>query len=434
MSLLMDALNKAELAKRAGQASDGDAGKAEKPASSLPPLTLELTPLAMPEAAAEIPAATEPPPALPELPTHLGVLDEEFIAHASAPKQVVKEKKAPPPAPVESRAAAIPETKPAAKPAAAPAPKAETEEREAAQNLFDAKQTGKPPSKRRLAIAIAVLSLLAGIGIGGYFWFQLQPRSGLTAGIPPANLPRPPVQPAPLPPAAVTPPPAAAEVKPPAAAEPTRPAAVEPAAIAAGEPAKPIRLSASTISLNPALARGYEAYMAGNLTDAQNEYLQVLKAEAANIDALHGMAAISLRLGRTTAAEEYYLRAIEADPRDALAHAGLIGLKGKIDPLQAESRLKTLLATQPDLPYLNFALGNLYASQNRWEEAQSAYFKAYNGDPENPDTLFNLAISLDRLHQPKLAQRYYSLALAAAENHPSSFDKAQLNTRLRELK
>lgn len=431
----MDALNKAEQAKRQNQAAEAAADTASKAASPLPSLTLELTPLVLPEAPPPSAVTPEPPPALPELPTHLGVLDEEFIAHASAAKPVGKEKKTPPQTSAESRPAPVPEAKPAPKAAPAAARKAEPEEREAAQNLFDAKQAGKPPSRRRLAIAIGVLSLLAGVAIGVYFWLQLKPSSGLNAGIaltsPPRSPPRPAVQPAPATPTAE--PPAAVTDKPPAATPPARPAAPEPGVSAPGEPSKPIRLSASRVSLNPALARGYEAYMAGNLTDAQNEYLQVLKSEAANLDALHGMAAISLRQGRASAAEEYYLRAIEADPRDALAHAGLIGLKGKIDPLQAESRLKTLLATQPDLPYLNFALGNLYAGQNRWDEAQSAYFKAYSGDPENPDTLFNLGVSLDRLHQPKLALRYYSLALTAAENHPSSFDKAQLNTRLREL-
>lgn len=437
----MDALNKAEQAKRQSQAADAEAEAAAKTASASPspPLTLELTPLTFPEVPPAVPVAAEPPPALPELPTHLGVLDEEFIAHAAAPKPVVKEKK-PPQAAIESRPAIPAEPKAAPKstpPAPAPARKvaSEPEEREAAQNLFDAKQNGKPASKRRLAIAIGVISILAGAGIGIYFWLQLKPSSGLSAGIAlPSPAARPPAQPAPQPPAAApVAPPAATEVKPPVVAQPARPANVEPAPILANEPAKPIRLSASSISLNPALSRGYEAYMAGNLGDAQNEYQQVLKTEAANLDALHGMAAIKLRLGQAAAAEEYYLRAIEADPKDALATAGLIGLKGKIDPLQAESRLKTLLAAQPELPYLNFALGNLYASQNRWQEAQEAYFKAYNGEPDNPDTLFNLAISLDRLHQPKLAYRYYSLALAAAESRPSNFDKTQLNIRLREL-
>ena len=436
MSLLMDALNKAEQAKR--RSTDVETDTASQAAPAFPSLTLELTPMPTPEPVAAVPPTPEPPPALPELPSHLGMLDEEFLAHAAAPKQVLKEKKPVQQAQLEARPApvpaTVPEPKPVPKSTPAVAKKDETEDREAAQNLFDAKQTGKPASRRPLAVAIGVLTLLAGVAIGAYFWLQLQPKSGLGTGLAMPNTPRPPPAPAPAAPAA-----AAAAAPAPAdegklapAATPVRPASVEPPP-EISEPSKAIRLSASRLSLNPALERGYEAYMAGKYAEAQNEYMQVLKAEAANTDALHGMAAISLRLGRSTAAEEYYQRAIEADPRDALAHAGLIGLKGRIDPLQAESRLKTLLATQPDLPYLNFALGNLYASQGRWEEAQAAYFKAYSGDPENPDTLFNLAISLDRLHQSKLAQRYYSLALAAAENHPFSFDKAQLNLRLREL-
>lgn len=440
MSLLMDALNKAEQAKRQVQA-DAEAGKA-----TAPPLTLELTPLPTPEAPPGFPAIAEVPPSLPELPSHLGVLDEEFIAHAAEPKPAAKEKKPPRPAPVEAVAATRPESMAAANapsnansstvPGAAnpPARIAEAREREAAQNLFDAKQAGKPASRRGLAIAIGVLTLLAGVAIGGYFWFQLQPSSGLSTLRPQANAPRPPVQPPPPPvAAAAAPAAAAAAIAAPAAVAPTRPVGAEPPLNADSETSKPIRLSASRISLNPALARGYDAYMAGRFGDARNDYLQVLKSEPSNIDALHGMAAISLRQGQSGAAEEYYLRAIEADPRDALAHAGLIGLKGQIDPLQAESRLKTLLAAQPEMPYLNFALGNLYASQDRWNEAQAAYFKAYSGEPQDPDTLFNLAISLDRLHQSKLARHYYSLALAAAENHPFSFDKTQLDTRLREL-
>ena len=433
----MDALNKAEQAKRQSQAAEGGAEPAAKPDPGFPSLTLELTPLPTPEPPPAPPATPDPPPALPQLPTHLGVLDDEFIAHATAPKAVAKKKEAPAPT-LEARPAPAPPPAPAPEPVAAPKPapaparKAEPEEREAVQNLFDAKQGAKPPSKRRLAIAIGVISLLAGTAIGVYVWLQMQPAGGLGAVRPPpaAGAPRPPLQPAAAPaPAAATPPAAPAAAQ--AAPAPVRPA--DPAANGPAEPAKPIRLSASRVALNPALLRGYEAYMAGNLGDAQNEYQQVLKAEPANVDALHGMAAISLRQGRSTAAEEYYLRAIEADPKDALAHAGLIGLKGKIDPLQAESRLKTLLASQPDLPYLNFSLGNLYASQNRWDEAQSAYFKAYAGEPENPDILLNLAISLDRLHQSKLAHHYYSLALVAAETRPASFDKAQIRTRLREL-
>jgi len=38
---------------------------------------------------------------------------------------------------------------------------------------------------------------------------------------------------------------------------------------------------------------------------------------------------------RYDAAASFYTRLIELDPRDAYAQAGLIGLKGEIDPLSA---------------------------------------------------------------------------------------------------
>ena len=159
----------------------------------------------------------------------------------------------------------------------------------------------------------------------------------------------------------------------------------------------------------------------------------MLNSEPKNPDALHGMAAVALRQRQYDRAEEFYLRAIEADPKDAIAQAGLFGLRGQGDPVNAESRLKTLIAAQPDQHFLHFALGNIYAAAGRWNEAQTAFFKAYTGDPEHPDYLFNLAISLDHLRQSKLAAQYYNQALAAAGNRPASFDKAQAATRLREL-
>jgi tetratricopeptide (TPR) repeat protein len=95
---------------------------------------------------------------------------------------------------------------------------------------------------------------------------------------------------------------------------------------------------------------------------------------------------------------------LESDPGDVTAQAALINLRGGGDAGQSESRLKTLLAGQPDSPALHFALGNLYARQGRWSEAQQAYFQAYALEPDNADYLFNVAVSLDHLRQNKLAR------------------------------
>jgi tetratricopeptide (TPR) repeat protein len=110
-----------------------------------------------------------------------------------------------------------------------------------------------------------------------------------------------------------------------------------------------------------------------------------------------------------------------------------MGLRGHTDPVVSESRLKGLIASQPDSAHLHFALGNQYAAQVRWPEAQSAYFKAYGLDPENPDFAFNLAVSLDRLRQGRLALEYYQRAVALAGNRVSGFDRNQVLARIAEL-
>ena len=225
---------------------------------------------------------------------------------------------------------------------------------------------------------------------------------------------------------------------PPALTFAEKPTARKPAPAAvpeapAAEPESPIRITTSRLKVNPQIASAYQAFLSGDLATAQRDYQQVLKSEPKNINALHGLAAISLRQGQYEAAENLYLHILEADPKDSAAQAGLIGLKGQVDPIQSESRLKNLLAGQPDSPSLNFALGNLYAQQGRWNDAQQAYFRAYTSDSENPDYQFNLAVSLDQLRQPRLALQYYQGALAAATQRPAAFDRNQVAGRVSDL-
>ena len=98
-----------------------------------------------------------------------------------------------------------------------------------------------------------------------------------------------------------------------------------------------------------------------------------------------------------------------------------------------ESRLRTLIAAQPSAPALHFALGNVYAGESRWNEAQQAYFNAYSLEPANPDYRFNLAISLDRLGQHALAKRFYLEASELAHDKPAAFDPAAALARAKAL-
>lgn len=187
------------------------------------------------------------------------------------------------------------------------------------------------------------------------------------------------------------------------------------------------------LEVDPLLQRAYEAFQRDDIAPARGLYEQVLARQPTNRDALLGLAAIDIRSRNYDTAEIRYQKLIEADPRDAQAHAALIALRGQIDPVLSESRIKTLLANRPDATLLYFALGNQYALQSRWPEAQAAYFKAYTADPENPDYVFNLAVSLDQLRQTRSALEHYRRALTLTATRAGSFDRALADARIREL-
>ncbi len=487
MSLLMDALKKAELAKRQG----GDAAKDDLAGDEPAP------PLAFPDLPSADDIHPPEPPPLPPLPSRLEALAEQRPPAAPQPQGVPHSplEFAPldPPATrarVDRGEPALRDTPPepftrpdvAARPSQRPPvveqtpsargepAKPKEQAQDDAKNLFAAKGA-EPPSRRKnlFPLVVGAATLLATLGIGGYFWMQLQPKTGLG---PLAGTPRPSTPAAaPAGPAAVTAPaasPAAqATVTAPsvtpsgAAADPATPASGIQAAVdavkrlaqtpATSETAKavPRRPAADTrdadaesrlfvptkvpLRVNSGVARGYEAFERGDLAAARQEYERVLKTEPQNVDALLGVAAIALKLNRPEEADHYYQKVLISDPQEPTAISALAGLRARINPAAAEQRLKTLAAATPELAAPQLALGALYAGQERWAEAQQAYFSAYAIEPSNADVLFNLAVSLEHLRQPRLAAQYYGLAVEAAARRPGNFDTAQAQARLRAL-
>ena len=205
------------------------------------------------------------------------------------------------------------------------------------------------------------------------------------------------------------------------------------AAPRAGQRDGEIKITPAQVQADPVLESAYQAFNADDPARARDNYQQVLRNDPDNRDALLGLAAVEMQARHYDAAARIYTHLLTLDPRDAYAEAALIGLKGEVDPLSAESRVKNMIAAQPEASFLQFTLGNQYAAQGRWADAQQAYFRAYAGDPEHPDFAYNLAVSLDQLHQDKPALEYYRRALALAAGHPVSFDRAQVSKRVAQL-
>jgi tetratricopeptide (TPR) repeat protein len=180
--------------------------------------------------------------------------------------------------------------------------------------------------------------------------------------------------------------------------------------------------------VNPVLISAYEAYNAGDDANAQKLYKQVLQRDVRNVDALLGLGAIASRQGRDADANGWFGKVLEVDPRNSLAQAALLDNQPQGNEANSESRIKNMLAKNPNDANLHVALGNLYAEQNQWPAAQQAYFDAYSLNT-SADNAFNLAVSLDQMGKPKLALPYYQRALEQAPAS-SSIDKAALEARI----
>ncbi len=401
MSLLMEALKKAEEAKRLA----GD-GRAED-------------------------THARPDSPLPDLALHLDAIDSDLAQASKQPSG--RESR-----PVQTEQEVIEADR----------------DRRATHNLFTAKQAD---NRNRRLLPLLSLALLIAFGTGGYFWWKLHtiptqalvPPPTAKASVPaPENLPVPSirndntsttVRNDALEAKAVPAKPSVASVSRTTERTPAPSPAIRPPGNeekrAESSPASPsIRLSRTPPRINPHLERAYAALMAERFEEAQTGYEQVLRSDAKNTDALLGLATIASRRGQLERAYTLYTLALESDPTNATARAGVANTLGQADAETAESRLKTALSEQPDSASLLFALGNLYAGQARWSEAQQAYFQAYAADPENPDFIFNVAISLDHLRKNKLAAQYYQMALAAGETRAAGFDREQARSRLIELR
>ena len=316
--------------------------------------------------------------------------------------------------------------------------------RRAGQNLFNAKSIAPSHARASInhnllaALGVTILFLVAG---AGYVWYSILPSNSQPVRAMP--IPAPHAEPllvtaAPhnnLVPEIVSPIRTSPEPLPIRKLTSTR----KPYAQALSAPAPAPAQQTNSVHIveqhqdepiDALLSNAYVAYRSGKLDQAQQLYREALNLDPNNTDALLGLAVISQRRGVDSMAAHYYAKVMALDPRNAVANAGMSALTTDDN---RESRLKTLLNEQQDSASLHFALGNYYAGQARWGEAQPAYFDAYKLEPENAELAFNLATSLDHLGQKKLAAQYYQRALQLDAGNHVGFDHAKISLRIEEL-
>jgi len=215
-------------------------------------------------------------------------------------------------------------------------------------------------------------------------------------------------------------------------------------AVAASVPAAAARPALPAVRFVRSVSRGeqsqqlmndaYQALQRNELELAKTAYQQALRIDRNQIDGWVGLASVAARQGNKTLASQHYQRALNIDPNDNVARTGLLSLVGSNLTDESESALRTLIGSGQQNAMAELTLANTLARQGRWAEAQQAYFNANAAQPNQPDTIFNLAVSLERIRQSRAALSHYERALELSESNQTLFDPGLARQRISALK
>lgn len=210
------------------------------------------------------------------------------------------------------------------------------------------------------------------------------------------------------------------------------PGAVQPADEEINSGEARISRSRTPNAVDTRVTQAYAAFQRGDLDTAAKLYDVARLADPGRRDTLLGLGAVALKRGDLPRAYDYYARVLKAQPQDPVATAALFSLT-EADGESGAARLRLLLDTQGDAPYIHAALGTWYARRARWADAQQSYFDAARLDASNPDYNFNLAVSLEHMGQAPAALDYYQKSLSLRAQHSAGFDAKIAQDRIRIL-
>ena len=117
-------------------------------------------------------------------------------------------------------------------------------------------------------------------------------------------------------------------------------------------------------------------------------------------------------------AEENYLEILKADDKSAYTHANLAAIQmemGRLD--EAEKNLKSALETSPDDAHATMLMGLLKFRQEKWDEAIDSLGRAGKLAPNNAEIQDNLGVALSQKGLRGPAEQAFRKAMVLNPNH-----------------
>lgn len=180
------------------------------------------------------------------------------------------------------------------------------------------------------------------------------------------------------------------------------------------------------------LVAAYQAWQLGQVAQAEQLYRQVLEKQPQQRDALLGMLAVSQSNGSDQSIVLGYalqLRRLYPKDQEVLFATGRI-LEDAPNDQVSETELKLAQRSSENVAEASYRLGLFYVEQQRWAEAQSAFFEAVRKKPYQVDYRLNLAISYDQLGKHRLALEHYQVALSQANSGLTKIDQTMIHERV----
>jgi len=159
----------------------------------------------------------------------------------------------------------------------------------------------------------------------------------------------------------------------------------------------------------------------GKIDQARTEFRKALALDPNNADALLNLGSIARLKGNAGEAEHYVERALRVNPNSIGALAELAELKRDRNELPESIRLyREALALHDSNPALYLGLGDSLQRAGRYPEAEAAFVRVLELDPDSFEARYNLGVTYGQQQRTEEAMRFYEAALALRPEHPQT--------------
>jgi predicted TPR repeat methyltransferase len=159
-------------------------------------------------------------------------------------------------------------------------------------------------------------------------------------------------------------------------------------------------------------------HQGGRFGEAEAIYLELLRANSNDVDALHYLGVLRMSQGKPQEAQELLKRTLTLAPRNADAWNSMGNIASGANDAFAELAFRSATELNPGYAEAWYNLGNLYRRLRRHEDAVKAYRRVIDLNPRFAGAYENIALLLLKLGRADLTAEVFQRWLQAEPENP----------------